>query len=124
MDPNIVHMSLRSFQNHEISKTSLPVQSSLSKEFVKRTVPKIKKPLKKSREDDSGPYLPMLALRTTKKQLWYICPRVTDEKKVVNTSAFTTCKRKHPNETQETNSQPIQRTSTTEYKQQVLLLPE
>ena len=124
MDPNIVHMSLRSFQNHGISYTRLPVQSSLSKGFVKRTVPKIKKPLRKSREDDSGPYLPMLALCTTKKQLWYICLRVTDEKKVVNTSAFATCKHKHPNETQETNSQPIQRTSTTEYKQQVLLLPE
>ena len=59
-----------------------------------------------------------------KKQLWYIRLRSADEKKIVNTSTFTECQRKHQNETQETNSQPIQTTSTTEYKQPDPLLSE
>ena len=52
-----------------------------------------------------------------KKLLWYINLRVVDKKKVANTSTLTKCQCKHQNETQETNTQPIQRTSITEYKQ-------
>ena len=46
------------------------------------------------------------------KDLWYIRLRVTYETKVANTSTFAKCKRKHQNETQDTNSHPIQGTST------------
>ena len=58
------------------------------------------------------------------KQLWYIHLRVADEKKVANTSMLAEHKRKYQNETQETNSQPIQRTSTIEYKGHGPLSPE
>ena len=50
------------------------------------------------------------------KQIWYIRLRVTPEKKAANPSTFTTRKRKHQNGTQENNNQPIQRTSTIEYR--------
>ena len=43
-----------------------------------------------------------------------VCIRVADENKVAKTKTFLKIKRKHQDKTQEINSQPIQRTSTTE----------
>ena len=70
-----------------------------SNEFVERASRPLRKPkkrkLRKCREDDSDPYLAMLALRTTKNSSGNILLRVADEKNVANATTFAKSKCKH-----------------------------
>ena len=92
-----------------IHKTSSPkFPQSVCNEFVEGAIQNIKETLRKCREDNSGSYLAMLALRTTKYSSG-TTTSVADEKKVANTNTFAKRKCKHQNKTQETNCQPIQR---------------
>ena len=83
-----------------------------------RAIETIKKTLQKCREDDSDP-----SSTHNQKQVWYLHLWVAVEKKVGSTSTFAKRKRKHQNETQETYTQSILRTSTIEFKQHGPLLP-
>ena len=92
-------MILRNVPNHGTSYTRLPVPSSLR---VVGLWGELFKPLRKPHENVER----MIVTNTcpvntmhNEKQLWYICLRITDEKKVVNTSTFTERKPKHQNKT-------------------------
>ena len=63
-------------------------------------------------------------LRYAQRKTAVVHPSLLIKKKVANTSSFTKHKHKRQNESQETKSQPMQRTSTIEYKRHSLLSPE
>ena len=72
--------------------------------FVERAIQTIKKTLRKCREDDSDPYLAMLALPTTKNSSGTSASELLMKRKLQTVV--------HKNETHETDTQPIQRIST------------
>ena len=110
-------MSLRNFPNHGTSYTRLPVSSSLS---VLRI---IKKPIRKCKEDNSDPYLAMLALHATKNSSGTSASELLMKRKLQtlvplqNVTVNTKTKLKKQNVCQSRELQPLNTNDTVRYCQ-------
>ena len=105
---------------HKTSNLKFPQSNG----FVEIAIQTIMETLRKCREDNNDPYLVMSVLRTTKNSSGTATSELLMKRKLWTLVPSLNVTVKHQNETQETNSQPIQRTLTIEYKWHVPLSPE
>ena len=105
-----------------IHKTSSP-EFPQSNGFVERAIQTIKKTLTKCREDDSDPYLDMLALRTTKNSSGTSASELLMKRKLrtlvtsLNVNANTKTKLKKSTLSQSRELQPFNTSDTVRYRQ-------
>ena len=105
-----------------IHKTSSP-EFPQSNEFVERALQTIKKTLRKRREDDSDPYIAMLALRTTKNSSGTSASELLMKRKLrtlvpsLNVNANTKKKLIKPTLSQSRELQPFNASDTVRYRQ-------
>ena len=105
-----------------IHKTSSP-EFPQSNGFVERAIQTIKKTLRKCREDDSDPYLAMLALRTTKNSSGTSASELLMKQKLqtlvpsLNVNANNKTKLKKPTLSQSREIQPFNTSDTVRYHQ-------
>ena len=105
-----------------IHKTSSP-EFPQSSGFVERAIQTIKKTQRKCREDDSDPYLAMLALRTTKNSSGTSASEMLMKRKLqtpvppLNVNANTKTKLMKPTLSQSRELQPFNTSDTVRYRQ-------
>ena len=104
-----------------IHKTSCP-EFPQSNRFVERAIQTIKKTLSKCRDDDSDPYLAMLALHTTENSSgtsaseWLMKEKLRTLVPSLNVNANTKMKLKKPTLSQSKELQPFNTTDTVRYR--------
>ena len=105
-----------------IHKTSSP-EFPQSNRFVERAIQTIKQTLRKCREDDSDPYLTILALRTTKNSSGTSASELLMKRKLrvlvplLNVNGNTKTKLKKPTFSQSRELQPFNTSDTVRYRQ-------